>query len=125
MVYESDSLRPLPTRRVATRYVVRIGVILHVGERAIEAAMVDISASGALVECAPLGIAPGASIMIEIETFKVDPPIRMLAKHVRDTVTGCALRFADVDPFLRVFVKLVHSSEESEEDPLEKLLAES
>lgn len=125
MVGDSDSLRPLPTRRVATRYVVRIGATLRAGERAVEGTIVDISASGALVECAPLRVAPGTSVSIDLGCFVLDQRVCMLAKHVRDTGSGCALRFSDPDPFLRVFVKLVRLFEDSPRDPLAKSLADT
>ena len=122
---ESEFLPALPTRRVATRYVLRIGVILRVGERGIEGTIVDVSASGVLVECAAPAVAPGANVAVEFGCFDFAGSVRMLAVHVRDTATGCALRFADTDPFLRLFVKLVRLHEEARVDPLDELLAES
>lgn len=122
---DSDSLLPLPTRRVATRYVVRIAATLRAGDREVEGTIVDISASGALVECAPLRVATGTSVSIDLGCFVLDQRVCMLAKHVRDTATGCALRFSDPDPFLRVFVKLVRLFEDPARDPLLKSLADT
>lgn len=122
---DSDSLRALPTRRVATRYVVRIAATLRCGDRAVEGTIVDISASGALVECEPLRVAPGTSVSIDLGGFVLEQRVCMLAKHVRDTAAGCALRFSDPDPFLRVFVKLVRLFEDSPRGPLAKRLADT
>jgi hypothetical protein len=71
---DSDSLRPLPARRVATRYVVRIAATLRAGDRAVEGTIVDISASGALVECAP--VAPGTSVSIDLSAVLQRAPWR-------------------------------------------------
>ena len=51
-------------------------------------------------------VPPGTLVRIELPWFPGEQPASMLAKFVRTLPDGCALRFADPDPFLRVFVKL-------------------
>ena len=119
-----DFLQALPTRRAATRYVVRIAVGLHVGGQVVDGTIVDISDSGARVECDPSGVPPGTNIAIELRCFRLEERISMLATLVRETSTGCALRLIDADPFLRVFVKLARLHDEAPGDRLEKLLSE-
>ena len=48
----------------------------------------------------------------------------MLAKFVRETPAGCALRFVDPDPFLRLFVKLARMHDTTVSDRFEKVLSE-
>ena len=119
-----EFLEALPTRRVATRYIVRIPVGLHVGGLVIDGTIVDISDSGVRVECNPPRLAPGTSVQMELRCFHFDERVSMLAKLVRDTSAGCSLRFADADPFLRVFVKVARLHDETVSDRLEKLLPE-
>lgn len=121
---EDAPLLEVPTRRIATRYIVRIPVVLHVGQNKLDAQVVDISDSGARIECPPLRLAPGTSVAIELRWFKKSEPVSMLAKFVRDTPAGGALRFADPDPFLRVFVKLARAADSGVSDRFEKMLTE-
>jgi hypothetical protein len=123
MAEDEEELRETPARRVAPRYIVRIPVVLRVGTSECDGTLVDISDSGARVECKSLRLAPGTSVSLEMRWFKTPDPIAMLAKFVRDTPAGCALRFADPDPFLRVFVKLARLHDGSVGDQLEKLPA--
>jgi hypothetical protein len=67
---------------------------------------VDISNSGVRLELPPAAVPPGTLVRIELPWFPGEQPASMLAKFVRTLPDGCALRFADPDPFLRVFVKL-------------------
>lgn len=92
--------------RVATRYVARIRVIACFGERELEGSIVDLSNSGVRLELPPISIQPGTLVRLDLPWFPADRPASMLAKYVRKTDNGCALRFSDPDPFLRVFVKL-------------------
>ncbi len=92
--------------RVATRYVARIQVVARIGDSALDAWIVDISNSGVRLEVAGSSVTPGTLVRIELPWFPGNQPASMLAKYVRTTPDGCALRFADPDPFLRVFVKL-------------------
>ena len=121
---DADFLQALPARRIATRYVVRIAAGLHVGGRVVDGTIVDISDSGARVDCEPPGVAPGTSLAIELRCFRLEERIRMLATLVRETTSGCALRLVDPDPFLRVFVKLARLHDEVPGDRREKLLSE-
>jgi hypothetical protein len=121
---DSDFLQALPPRRAATRYVVRIPVGLHIAGQVVDATIVDLSDSGARVECDPPGVAPGTSISIELRCFRLDERVSMLATIVRDTPAGCALRLVDPDPFLRLFVKLARLHDEAPGDRLEKELSE-
>ncbi len=121
---DPDFLPVLPTRRIATRYVVRIPVGLHIGEQVVDGTIVDISDSGARVECDPPGVSPGTSLSIELRCFRLDERISMLATIVRETSAGCALRLVDPDPFLRVFVKLALLLDQAPGDRLEKVLSE-
>jgi PilZ domain len=121
---DPDFLQTLPTRRVATRYVVRIAVGLRVGELVVDGTIVDVSDTGARVECEPPGIVPGTSVSIELRCFRLEERVSMLATLVRETATGCALRLVDPDPFLRIFVKLARLHDEAPGDRLEKLLSE-
>jgi len=106
MENEDFTLGGFPNPRVATRYVARIRVIARIGERAIEASIVDVSNSGVRLELPAISVAPGTLVRLELPWFPADQPASMLAKFVRKTPNGCALRFSDADPFLRVFVKL-------------------
>jgi hypothetical protein len=124
MVDEPEFLLATPSRRIATRYVVRIPVGLRIGEQVIDATIVDISDSGARVECDPPGASAGANVSIELRCFRLEERVNMLATFVRETPGGCALRLADVDPFLRVFVKLAMLFDEAPGDRLEKELSQ-
>ncbi len=121
---EPEFMLATPSRRIATRYVVRIPVGLHVAGKLIDATIVDISDSGARVECDPPGASPGTNVSIELRCFKLEESVRMLASLVRETPGGCALRLLDTDPFLRVFVKLATVLDQAPGDQLEKELAE-
>ncbi|MFI5315100.1 MAG: PilZ domain-containing protein [Myxococcota bacterium] len=125
MVFDDEELRESPVRRVAPRYIVRIPAVLRVGATECEGTIVDVSDSGARVECAQLRLAPGSSVAIELRWFKTDEHIAILAKFVRETPAGCALRFVDPDPFLRVFVKLARAHDATVSDRFEKMLSES
>jgi len=124
MDFADDELRETPTRRVAPRYIVRIPVLVRVGTAQHEGTIVDVSDSGVRIECKSLQLAPGSSIALELRWLNVPEPISMLAKFVRDTPAGCALRFADPDPFLRVFVKLARANDASVSDRMEKVLTD-
>ena len=121
---DSDFLEALPARRIATRYVVRIPVGLNVGGQLVDGTIVDISDSGARVECDPLRVSIGANVSIDLRCFRLEERVTMLATLVRETPGGCALRLVDPDPFLRVFVKLVLLLDEAPGDRLEKELSE-
>lgn len=121
MAEEDEFLREVPTRRVATRYIVRIPVAMRVGQACVEGAIVDISDSGLRLECSAPRVAPGTAVQIDLRCFKLPERVTMLAKFVRETPAGCALRFVDPDPFLRVFVKLARLHDSSVGDQLEKL----
>ena len=121
---DPDFLPPLPVRRVATRYAVRIPVGLHVRGQVVDGAIVDISDSGARLECDPPGVPPGTSVSLELRCFRLDERISMLATLVRETPGGCAVRLVDPDPFLRVFVKLARLLDEAPGDRLEKELSQ-
>lgn len=103
---EDFTLGGFSNPKIATRYAARIRVIARIGERAIEASIVDVSNSGVRLEHPAISVVPGTLVRIELPWFPADQPASMLAKFVRGTPGGCALRFADPDPFLRVFVKL-------------------
>jgi hypothetical protein len=118
---EAEFLQEMPTRRVATRYIVRIPVGLRVGSVSVDGTIVDISDSGMRVECEPPRAAPGTSVALELRCFDLDERVTMLAKLVRQTDGGCALRLVDPDPFLRVFVKLARLHDASVGDRMEKL----
>ena len=109
MAFEDEELREVPVRRVAPRYIVRIPVTLRAGTTELDGVIVDVSDSGARIECKSIRLAPGSSLALEMRWIKSPEPIAMLAKFVRETPQGCALRFADPDPFLRAFVKLARA----------------
>ncbi len=92
--------------RIATRYVTRIEIIARIGDQALDGWIVDLSNSGVRLELPAITVLPGTLVRLELPWFPSDLPASMLAKYVRSTATGCALRFSDPDPFLRVFVKL-------------------
>ncbi len=121
MEFEDDTLREAPVRRVAPRYIVRIPVLLRVGSSEFDGTIVDISDSGARVECKSLQLAPGTSVALELRWFDGSDRVAMLAKFVRESAAGCALRFADPDPFLRLFVKLARMHDTTVPDKFEKL----
>ena len=124
MASEEEELREAPVRRVAPRYIVRIPVVLRVGGSESEGMLVDISDSGVRVECKSLRLGPGTSVSLELRWLKTSEPIAMLAKFVRETPAGVALRFADPDPFLRVLVKLARAHDATVSDRIEKMLTE-
>jgi hypothetical protein len=124
MSFDDDTLREAPVRRVAPRYIVRIPTVLRVGTTEVEGTIVDVSDSGARVECAALRLAPGSSVALELRWLKTKEQIAILAKFVRETPAGCALRFVDPDPFLRVFVKLARAHDATTSDRMEKMLTE-
>jgi hypothetical protein len=103
--------------RGATRYVARIPVVARFGERAVEASIVDLSNSGVRLRAPAITVAPGTLVRIDLPWFPGDHTASMLAKFVRKTADGCALRFSDPDPFLRVFVKLGLLQNESSGKP--------
>jgi len=121
---DADFLIAAPSRRIATRYLVRIPVGLHVSDRIVDGAIADISESGARIECDRLCVSPGTNVQIELRCFRFDERVTILAKLVRDTPAGCALHFVDGDLFLRVFVKLARLHDETVGDRLEKILPE-
>jgi hypothetical protein len=124
MDFADDELREAPVRRVAPRYIVRIPVILRAGTSELDGVIVDVSDSGARVECRSLQLAPGSSVALELRFLRTSDPIAMLAKFVRETPAGCALRFVDPDPFLRVFVKLARAHDAGAPDQMEKVLSD-
>jgi PilZ domain len=124
MAFDDEELREAPVRRVAPRYIVRIPVVLRVGTTETEGSIVDLSDSGARVECPPLRLAPGSSVAMELRWLETAEHIGMLAKFVRETPAGCALRFVDPDPFLRVFVKLARAHDATVSDRFEKVLTD-
>ncbi len=105
--------------RIATRYVARIRVVARFGDHALEGTIVDLSNSGARLELPAISVAPGTLVRIELPWFPTEHPASMLAKFVRKTPDGCALRFSDPDPFLRIFVKLgLLQNESGDEAPV-------
>jgi hypothetical protein len=124
MEFEDDALRETPARRVAPRYIVRIPVLLRAGATELEGNIADISDSGARIECKPPRLAPGTSVALELRWFEATERVSMLAKFVRETPAGCALRFVDPDPFLRLFVKLARMHDTTVPDKFEKVLSE-
>lgn len=124
MEFEDDALRETPARRVAPRYIVRIPVLLRVGSTEIEGSIVDVSDSGARIECKAPRLAPGNSVALELRWFEGNDRVAMLAKFVRETPAGCALRFVDPDPFLRLFVKIARMHDTTVPDKFEKVLSE-
>jgi len=124
MTEDEEELREAPARRVAPRYIVRIPVVLRMGTSETDGAIVDVSDSGVRVECKSTRLAPGTSVSLELRWLKTADPIAMLAKFVRETPAGCALRFVDPDPFLRIFVKLARAHDATVSDRFEKMLTE-
>jgi len=115
------TLRSVSNRRVATRYVVSIPVSLHIGERHLEARVVDISDSGAKLECAPLVAQAREVLQIELPWFDDERSASILAHFVRKITSGCGVQFTDPDPFLRLFVKLARLHDDSVPDELRVL----
>lgn len=124
MEFEDDALRETPVRRVAPRYIVRIPIVMRVGSTELDANIVDISDSGARIECKPPRLAPGTSLALELRWFDASERVGLLAKFVRETAAGCAIRFVDPDPFLRLFVKIARMHDAGVPDKLEKVLSE-
>ena len=87
-----DDIREVPVRRVAPRYIVRIPVRLRVGSSELDGAIVDLSDSGARVECKVPRLAPGTSLALELRWFESSERVGLLAKFVRETPAGCAIR---------------------------------
>lgn len=119
-----DDIREVPVRRVAPRYIVRIPVRLRIGSTELDGAIVDLSDSGARVECKMPRLAPGTSLALELRWFQASERVGLLAKFVRETPAGCAIRFVDPDPFLRLFVKIARMHDAGVPDKLEKVLSE-
>lgn len=124
MEFEDDALRETPVRRVAPRYIVRIPVVLRMGATEIDGTIVDISDSGARIESKPPQLAPGTSLALELRWFDASDRVGLLAKFVRETPAGCAIRFVDPDPFLRLFVKIARMHDADVPDKMEKVLSE-
>lgn len=125
MEEDAEFLRAAPSRRIAMHYLVHIPVGLQLSDRIVDGSIVDISDSGARIECDPLRVSPGKNVQMDLRCFRFDERITMLGKVVRETPAGCALRFVDADSFLRVFVKLARLHDETVGDRLEKILPES
>lgn len=107
------TLRSVTNRRVATRYVVSIPVSLRIAERRFDARVVDISDSGAKLECGPVEADGREVIQIELRWFDDDRRASILARFVRKSSAGFGVQFTDPDPFLRLFVKLARLHDES------------
>lgn len=105
METDDFTLREITNARAATRYVVSIPVALQIRDKRVEARIVDISETGAKLECASLGANPNEPVQIEMLWFEDERP-SMLARFVRETSAGCGVQFTDPCPFLRLFVKL-------------------
>ena len=113
------TLSEISTRpRIATRYIVRIPVVLRVGAWAGDALIVDISDSGARLETELPPPKEGALVRLELPWFPGISPASMLCRFVRRDPDGCAVRFCDADPFLRVFVKLARLQDGPNEAPI-------
>jgi hypothetical protein len=99
------TLREITNARIATRYSVSIPVTLRIRDKRVDARIVDISDSGAKLECASLGAGPHDTVQLELVWFDDERP-SMLARFIRETDSGCGVQFTDPCPFLRLFVKL-------------------
>jgi PilZ domain len=114
MEADDFTLREVTNRRIATRYVVSIPIALRIGDRRLQARIVDISDSGAKIECPPLEARANEGLQIELPWFENDRRrASMLARFVRRASNGCGVQFADPDPFLRLFVKLARLHDDS------------
>jgi hypothetical protein len=115
MEQDDFTLREIGDRRIATRYAVSVPVMLRLRDRRVSARIVDISNSGAKLECSPLKARPRDSVAVELVWFGDERP-GLLARFVRETRSGCGVQFTDTEPFLRLFVKLarLHDDEASD-----------
>jgi hypothetical protein len=118
MEADDFTLSAFSTRpRIATRYIVRIPVVLRVGALAVDALIVDISNSAP--DSRPASPPKeGALVRLELPWFPGVSPASMLCRFVRGDPDGCAVRFCDADPFLRVFVKVARLQDGSPEAPI-------
>jgi PilZ domain-containing protein len=112
------TLRTVANRRVATRYVVSIPVWVHFASKRANARIVDISDSGAKLECEELASKAGDNLLLELPWFEDERRASILARYVRKTHTGCGVQFSDPDPFLRLFVKLARLHDDTVSDGL-------
>jgi hypothetical protein len=115
------TLRTVSNRRIATRYVVSIPIALRIGERCFAARVVDISDSGAKLECPPIEAFGREGLQIELPWFDDERRASILARFVRKISSGCGVQFSDPDPFLRLFVKLARLQDDSVPDGLRVL----
>ncbi len=93
---EESSGWPSQERRSSPRKQVRIPVLLRSGVQERSAQVVNISLSGALLECPVIYPVPGAPIKIQFGPPEVDPPIELKGALVRHTETGFAVQFATI-----------------------------
>jgi hypothetical protein len=110
---EDFTLRQVVNRRIATRYIVSIPILVRVGTRAVDGRIVDISDSGAKLECQAFEVGERDTLQVELPWFEDDRRASILARFVRKTSTGCGVQFTDPDPFLRLFVKLARLHDDS------------
>ncbi len=88
-------------RRVAPRTEVRFAVLCRSGIRNGAGVLVNISASGALLECPSICPATDSILTIQFDTPERDAPIKLRGKVVRQTKAGFAVQFLRVTPELR------------------------
>jgi len=105
MEQDDFTLREITDRRIATRYVISVPVTLRLREGRVAAKIVDVSNSGAKIECRPFGARSLDPLALELVWFADERP-SLLARFIRETSAGCGIQFTDSEPFLRLFVKL-------------------
>ena len=83
-------------RRTAPRIQVQLSVLARSGTEQTSAQLVNISASGALLE-APWAHPPlGALVKLQFESPEVDGPIKLTGTVARHTASGFAVKFHQV-----------------------------
>ena len=102
---DSSTGRP-QEQRPAPRKQARFSVFVRSGVQERSAQVVDISLSGALVECPAVLPVPGAPIKIQFGPPEADPPIELEGMIVRRTDTGFAIHFAAITKELLELVRL-------------------
>ena len=108
MTEQNESLREAPEqrRRHGTRYLVSVPVEYGDGLSSLRGKIVELSASGALIEGPQAGGEIGALLTLRFFCFGTAQPIELGVQVVRPTEGGFAARFLDPEPFLRALLQI-------------------
>lgn len=94
-------LWPFRRRRVDPRREVEIPVRFGIRDTSSEGAIGDISVSGARIERTPDRPSPGTRMFLELPLADSSSRFRVLTHVIRDTGTGFAVQFIQLDAQMR------------------------